>query len=162
MDYLLHLPGGYEDQPDALWPLILFLHGAGERGDDLEAVARHGIPREALRRPGLLPFVAISPQCPAGAIWDDLVDELLTLLTAVESQLRVDLARVYLTGLSMGGYGAWHLACLQPTRFAALAPVCGVSRCGAIARVAVLKECWCGHFTGLSTRWSRWTSHGGW
>ena len=101
---------------------MLFLHGAGERGSDLKKVAVHGPPKLVASRPDF-PFILISPQCPDGQVWSDEV--LLGLLDEVESKYRVDLTRVYLTGLSMGGYGTWSLGLKHPERFAAIAPVCG-------------------------------------
>ena len=119
-DYLLFLPEGYETQ--AQWPMILFLHGAGERGSNLEYVKRHGVARIVEEQSGF-PFIVASPQCPQGQYWS--VRLLNTLLDSAIAATRVDLNRVYLTGLSMGGYGTWHLAAAQPHRFAAAAPICG-------------------------------------
>lgn len=122
-DYLLYLPKGYGQQ-DRKWPLMLFLHGAGERGSDLNLVKKHGPPK--LVEAGQdLPFVIVSPQCPAGQWWPEHVDMLSALSDDVQSRYAIDPNRVYLTGLSMGGYGTWVLACQQPERFAAIAPVCG-------------------------------------
>lgn len=123
-DYLLHLPKGYGSDGRKEWPLILFLHGAGERGRDVAKVAVHGPPRLVKQRGGAdFPFILVSPQCPAGEVWSDEV--LLALLDSVISSHRVDTNRVYLTGLSMGGYGTWSLGTKYPERFAAIAPVCG-------------------------------------
>lgn len=105
-------------------PLVLFLHGAGERGSDPERVSTHGIPR-AIESGRNLPFVAISPQCPAQRSWSDYMPLLQELLDELTTSMRADPDRIYLTGLSMGGYGAWKLAAEAPTRFAALVPVCG-------------------------------------
>jgi predicted peptidase len=125
LDYLLHLPPGYHNAPPGRrWPLILFLHGAGERGHDLELVKRHGIARIAQEREDL-PFVAVSPQCPADSWWWQELESLSLLLDEIGSSLAVDARRIYLTGMSMGGYGTWHLAAAQPRRFAAIAPICG-------------------------------------
>ncbi len=124
LNYLLFLPEGYEDDPDKDWPLVFFLHGAGERGDDLEQLKIHGIPKVVEARPDM-PFVAVSPQCPAEEWWPAKVEELTTLLDHILARYRVDERRVYLTGISMGGYGSWSLAVAQPDRFAALVPICG-------------------------------------
>jgi len=120
MQYLLYLPEDY-DQQDA-WPLMLFLHGAGERGDDLQMVKKHGPPKliEAGRP---FPFIVISPQCPRDRRWNAF--ELARLLDEIVEKYKVDEQRVYVTGLSMGGFGTWALAAYQPGRFAAIAPVCG-------------------------------------
>ena len=119
--YLLYLPRGY-DGGRKRWPLLLFLHGASERGKDLELVKKHGPPR-LIAEGHDLPFVVVSPQCLARQSWS--TDTLDALLDDVIARYRVDEGRVCLTGLSMGGYGTWSLACEHPERFAAIAPVCG-------------------------------------
>jgi predicted peptidase len=101
---------------------MLFLHGAGERGSDLTKVAVHGPPKLAPQQPDF-PFILISPQCPEGEIWSR--DALLGLLDHAIKEYRVDTSRVYLTGLSMGGYGTWDLGLANPDRFAAIVPICG-------------------------------------
>lgn len=123
LKYLLYLPTEYAGtnnrQP---WPLMLFLHGSGERGTNVHKVAVHGPPK--LTKQGTnLPFIVASPQCPSGERWQE--DSLLALLDDIIANYRVDTNRVYLTGLSMGGYGAWSLAARHPERFAAVAPICG-------------------------------------
>ncbi len=120
--YLLFLPRDYQSQGEKKWPLILFLHGAGERGDDLERVKTHGPPKLVESQPDF-PFIVVSPQLPNGELWSNEV--LLALLDKVVSEHKVDEARIYLTGLSMGGYGSWSLAAAAPERFAAVAPICG-------------------------------------
>jgi len=120
--YLLYLPTGYDPESPARWPLMLFLHGAGERGDDLERVASHG-PCRIVRDGVDFPFILVSPQCPEGATWNP--ETLLALLDDLERRHRVDPTRIYLTGLSMGGFGSWALALRDPARFAAVAPICG-------------------------------------
>lgn len=119
--YLLYLPEGYE-RGRKRWPLLLFLHGAGERGKDLHLVKKHGPPRLIAEGRGF-PFLVVSPQCPARQWWS--VDVLDALLDEVIAKHRVDERRVYLTGLSMGGYGTWSLACERPECFAAIVPICG-------------------------------------
>lgn len=118
--YLLHLPKATPDSTKP--PMLLFLHGAGERGDDLELVKRHGVPKE-IEEGRELPFVIVSPQCEESAMWDP--DALAELVDDVASAEDVDPARIYVTGLSMGGRGTWELAVRYPKRFAAIAPVCG-------------------------------------
>lgn len=121
-DYLLFLPQGYQPKGEKRWPLILFLHGAGERGTNLSKVTVHGPPKIVKARPDL-PFIVVSPQCPEGETWSN--DTLLALLDDVSKRYRVDTNRVYLTGLSMGGFGTWSLGVQHPERFAAIAPICG-------------------------------------
>lgn len=121
LDYLLSLPEGYKKTGEA-WPLMLFLHGAGERGTNLQDVAVHGPPK-LIKAGAKLPFIIASPQCPDGLTWRD--EELLALLDDLTARLNVDTNRIYLTGLSMGGYGSWSLGTKFPERFAAIAPICG-------------------------------------
>jgi predicted esterase len=122
MRYLLSLPEGYEEDKAKRWPLIVFLHGAGERGDDLELVKIHGPPKliEAGER---YPFIVASPQLPLGEWWSP--DMVAWLTKDLIASLRVDPERVYLTGLSMGGYGTWDTAMKYPELYAAIAPICG-------------------------------------
>ncbi len=122
VDYLLFLPKGYDAQSGKKWPLILFLHGAGERGSDVWKVAVHGPPKYVATHPEF-PFIVVSPQCPDGQIWSS--DVLVGLLDDIQQSYRVDASRVYLTGLSMGGYGTWDLGLSHPERFAAIVPICG-------------------------------------
>jgi len=122
--YLLFLPRDYETDPNHKWPLILFLHGIGERGDDLELVKIYGIPKIVERQPDF-PFVAVSPQCPDETTWWDHRLTLKALLDGIVANYAIDATRIYLTGLSMGGYGTWSLAMAYPELFAAIAPICG-------------------------------------
>lgn len=120
MNYLLYLPKDYESQDS--WPLVLFLHGAGERGDDLNLVKTHGPPK-LIEQGKDFPFIVVSPQCPRERQWEPL--ELSALLDDVIARHKVDEDRIYVTGLSMGGFGTWRLAAYSPERFAAIAPICG-------------------------------------
>jgi len=120
-DYLLFLPRNYQPSGPR-WPLILFLHGAGERGDDLDMVKKHGL-AQIIEHEADFPFVVVAPQCPADGWWSS--DVLAALLDEVEEKYRVDKNKIYLTGLSMGGFGTWNLAMEQPHRFAAIVPICG-------------------------------------
>ena len=120
LDYLLYLPEGYETS-EKQYPLILFLHGAGESGSDVNRVKKHGMAKVVETRKDL-PFLVVSPQSPRMG-WN--VEALGALLDRIILDYRVDRDRVYLTGLSMGGYGTWALAAAQPERFAAIAPICG-------------------------------------
>jgi predicted peptidase len=118
--YLLYVPADYDDVPTRRWPLLLFLHGDGERGDDLDQIKREGLP-------GWLdlwqhfPFLVVSPQCPSRQSWplaalEELLDEILR-------SYRIDSTRLYATGLSGGATAAWELVIRDPGRFAAIAPV---------------------------------------
>lgn len=119
---LVSLPEGYDADPGRRWPLLLFLHGAGERGDSLEAVSIHGPIKE--RRAGRdLPFVIVAPQVPTGERWT--VGRVAAALDDALAEYRIDEDRVYLTGLSMGGFGTWEAIQRMPERFAAAVPICG-------------------------------------
>lgn len=122
-NYLLYLPKDYSENNES-YPLVLFLHGAGERGNDLEKVKVHGLPR-LINEGKEFPFIVVSPQCPEEVFWS--TDVLSALLDEIEANYRVDKNRIYVTGLSMGGNGTWSLALAEPNRFAAIAPVCGWS-----------------------------------
>jgi len=129
INYLLYLPKDYGKDGKKLWPMILFLHGAGERGDNLEAVKKHGPPK-LVAAGKELPFVIVSPQCPGDDWWTsvEMVDTLSALSDEMVARHRVDPDRIYLTGLSMGGFGTWEMALTFPKRFAAIAPICGRGR----------------------------------
>ena len=116
------MPKAAAAEPSKRWPLVLFLHGAGERGTNLNAVAVHGPPK-LVAAGREFPFILASPQCPSGQVWNPTT--LLALLDELQASLPVDGRRVYVTGLSMGGYGTWELAVKHPERFAAVAPICG-------------------------------------
>ncbi|MDN5201135.1 prolyl oligopeptidase family serine peptidase [Fulvivirgaceae bacterium BMA10] len=122
VDYFLFLPEGYDQDSEKKWPLMLFLHGAGERGDDLNLVKFHGPPKIVENQKDF-PFILVSPQCKAGTRW--YANALSDLLDEVIKKNNVDTDRIYVTGLSMGGYGTWNLATTYPDRFAAIAPICG-------------------------------------
>jgi predicted peptidase len=122
LNYQLFLPSRYGNDKSERWPLMLFLHGAGERGSDIEQVKTHGPPKLVKRRKAF-PFIVVSPQCATDTWWDP--DALTALLDDVVSRYRVDEDRVYVTGLSMGGYGSWALGGQDPDRFAAIVPICG-------------------------------------
>jgi len=126
LNYLLYLPPKYGDSKEK-WPLMLFLHGAGEKGPDLNKVTVHGPPKLVAKEGKTFPFVIVSPQCPEERGWTDelQLEALDGLLNDVVSRYRVDKDRIYVTGLSMGGFATWALAFRYPDRFAALAPICG-------------------------------------
>lgn len=123
--YLMYLPKGYNES-DAKLPMMLFLHGRGESYGPLSLVAKWGPPLMVSEGHDF-PFILVSPQCPGDDSWSKPSQQkrLSELLDSIVSNYRVDTDRVYLTGLSMGGYGSWRLAADQPDRFAAVVPVCG-------------------------------------
>jgi len=122
-NYLLYLPIDYNSS-DKEFPLVLFLHGAGERVTDIEKVKIHELPK-LINQGKEFPFILVSPQCPENMFWN--IDILAALLDDIEANYRVDKNKIYVTGLSMGGHGTWELAIAQPDCFAAIAPVCGWS-----------------------------------
>jgi predicted peptidase len=124
-DYLLYLPPEYDPAGERQWPLVVFLHGAGERGDEIEKVKTHGPPKLAAQGEHF-PFIIVSPQCPSEQWWE--ISDLNLLLDDLLARYPVDRDRVYLTGLSMGGFGTWEWAARNPERFAAVAPICGGGR----------------------------------
>jgi predicted peptidase len=120
LNYLLFLPEGY-DKADKPFPMILFLHGAGETGDNLSMVKKHGPPKIVEKKKDF-PFIVVSPQAPRRG-WNP--EALSALLDDVVAHYKVDKDRIYLTGLSMGGFGTWALAAAYPEKFAAIVPICG-------------------------------------
>jgi len=128
-NYLVFLPSEY-GKTDQKWPLLIFLHGAGECGDNLDLVKIHGPPKLAEQRPADFPFIIVSPQAekpkddgPFVENWE--TRKLSQLLDHLQTTYAVDTDRVYLTGLSMGGFGTLRWAAHEPKRFAAIVPVCG-------------------------------------
>ncbi|MEI6578760.1 MAG: prolyl oligopeptidase family serine peptidase [Eubacteriales bacterium] len=125
-NYLKYTPDGYDEKSDEKWPFIVFLHGSGERGDNIDIVWVNGPFRfENCKEKPNIPFFMVSPQCPDNRIWGNFTESLNEFLDDMLKELPVDPDRVYLTGLSMGGTGAWNWGMENPERFAAMAPVCG-------------------------------------
>lgn len=124
MNYLVYLPKDFDPASEQKWPLIYFLHGMGQRGDDIQIIKKHGIPND-LEAGAELPFIVVCPQCSAHSFWPMEIEALLALLDEITETYPVDMDRIYLTGLSMGGYGSWALGLSAPERFAAIAPICG-------------------------------------
>jgi len=124
LDWLCHVPVSARGDETRRWPVILFLHGSGERGDDLSIVKRHGLPAIVEHNEDF-PFIVVSPQCPSRSGWHTQLQALHSLVDRVFGTLPADPERLYLTGISMGGFGAWCLASRYPELFAAVAPICG-------------------------------------
>jgi predicted peptidase len=139
--YLRHLPPGYGEGGPRRWPLVLFLHGAGERGHHPRRLLAQGLPRHAAAHPEL-PVVLVSPQCTAASGWYVHIPTVSALLDEALGDPAVDPDRVYLTGISMGGFGAWYLGTRRPTTFAAVVPICGYGqrRLGFPERVCALGD----------------------
>lgn len=121
--YVQYLPKDYDENKK--YPLVFFLHGAGERGEDLDRAGIHGYMRYVKEEGAEYPFIYIGPQCPYDKFWGCYTESLLAFLDYICETLPIDRDRIYLTGLSMGGTGTWMLAMAAPERFAAIAPICG-------------------------------------
>jgi pimeloyl-ACP methyl ester carboxylesterase len=130
--YLIDLPRGYDAHPGQRWPLILYLHGGAEKGNDLRLVRESGLAKR-IAGGGELPAIVISPQCSWYEYWS--MPGLSQLLDDVSARYRVDPDRVYLTGASMGGDATWDLALAHPELFAALVPIAGESDPADAARI---------------------------
>ena len=119
---LLYLPTNYS-ATKSTYPVVIYLHGGSQRGNDLNKLKIYGLPY-LVDKGQNFPFIIASPQCPDGKFWstDNWFDSLYTELT---TKYRVDTNRVYLTGISMGGYGTWQTAVAYPHKFAAIVPLCG-------------------------------------
>ena len=122
-NYLLYLPKDYAKRDG--WPLMVFLHGAGERGNDLEQLKVHGPPK-LIAEGKDFPCIVVAPQCAKNTRW--YPQALIELIDQVANEHEIDKSRIYLTGLSMGGSGTWTLAAEYPKVFAAIAPICGRGR----------------------------------
>ena len=135
VNYLLYVPASYSKDAAADWPLIVFLHGSVQRGDNpapLEDMALLAFADEESD----FPFVAVIPQCPRNTVWSPRIVK--SVLDSVEATLRIDRNRVYLTGFSMGGYGTWQTAAAFPGTFAAIAPISAMSDLPDIPRLAAV------------------------
>jgi predicted peptidase len=124
LNYLIYIPPSYARAPKIRYPLIVYLHGTEQRGDNperLREVARMTV----VDANATLPFIAVFPQCPSNAYWAP--GPLKAMIDSLEQALRVDTDRIYLTGFSLGGYGTWQTAAALPDLFAAIAPLCGMS-----------------------------------
>ena len=126
LPYWITTPTDFDASRESL-PLILFLHGAGERGNDGEKVGIHGIPKYFGADADYLSqrVVTLSPQCPEGEVWIHLTHTVKALLDDVIEKYNIDPDRVSVTGISMGGFGTWDMLCTYPNTFAAAAPICG-------------------------------------
>lgn len=122
--YVVYLPRDYT--PERKWPVILFLHGAGERGTDGLKQSQVGIGTALRFFPERFPAVVVMPQCLPGERWaDGMADVALKALDDTIQRYQGDPNRIYLTGLSMGGAGSWYLGTAHPQRFAAIVSICG-------------------------------------
>lgn len=122
--YQVYVPAAYT--ASQRWPIILFLHGAGERGDDGLVQTQVGLGAAVRQNAARFPAIIVFPQAPAESLWTGVPAQMaMAALDETIREFRTDSDRVYLTGLSMGGNGTWYLAYRNPSRFAALIPICG-------------------------------------
>lgn len=121
--YVIYVPQDYS--PNNAWPLIVFLHGAGERGADGLIQTEVGIGSAIRRYPDRFPAIVLFPQCPENEFWDVMFAPMEGMMQRIQEEYAVDASRIYLTGLSMGGFGTWLWASMRPDTFAALMPICG-------------------------------------
>jgi len=122
--YQVYVPAAYS--AETRWPVILFLHGAGERGSDGLSQTAVGLAPAIRRDPARYPAIVVFPQAPSDSQWVGTPAAMaMAALLATMREFAVDSARVYLTGLSMGGHGTWYLAYRHPELFAAVVPICG-------------------------------------
>ena len=142
-DYLLYTPENWDKSKK--FPLLVFLHGAGERGDDIALAGRYG-PFKYAAEGKNYPFVMVAPQCKSNKYWGNYLESLDLFLDDIIEKYNIDEKRIYLTGLSMGGTGTWHWLMASPQRFAAAAPVCGTGICWYACRIAH-KPIWVTHGT---------------
>lgn len=125
LNYILTSPDGVKENERL--PLIVFLHGAGERGDDIEKLKVYCVPKLFTNNVNHkdLRVYTLSPQCPHNTTWIDYKRELLNLIDYIVANNNVDKDRVSLCGISMGGFGTWEMAMTYPDRFYKIAPLCG-------------------------------------
>lgn len=124
--YAVYVPRGYD--PAKEWPLVVFLHGRGERGDDGLLQTDVGIGHAIRKNPGRFPCIVVMPQCPDTGYWNAAFEDIDTCIADTLAAYTIDEDRMYLTGLSMGGYGTWTYGAKNAGRFAALIPICGGGR----------------------------------
>jgi predicted peptidase len=124
--YVVYVPEGYK--PSKEWPLIVFLHGASRRGNDNTRQTSQGLGPAILANPKRFPCLVLMPQCPEGMRWDQAADHIDTALDKTLREYNVDQQRVYLTGLSMGGFGTFYYGFENTERFAAFLPIAGGGR----------------------------------
>ena len=128
LNYILHIPKNTKEKK----PLIVFLHGSGEKGNDLEKVKING-PLKYVKNHELDSYI-LAPQCPENDYWN--AEVLYQLILKIERENNVDSNRIYLTGLSMGAWGVWNLAFAHPEKFAALVAIAGY-----VDRIPMIENC---------------------
>ena len=139
LGYYIYNPQEYAEEK---LPLIVFLHGAGERGNgtsELEKVKVNGLPKY-LSEGKEYPAIILVPQCPEGIVWNNLIFALKELIDTIIEEYNIDTERISITGISMGGFGTWEMGITYPELFSAMAPICGGGlswRCGRIKDIPI-------------------------
>ncbi|MBO7344821.1 MAG: phospholipase, partial [Clostridia bacterium] len=105
-------------------PLIVYLHGAGERGENIEHLYRHGMPK-LIKSGKEIPAIVLCPQCPAQFVWNNIVERLKNLIDLIVEEYQISKDRIAITGSSMGGFGTWEMGLTYANYFSAIAPVAG-------------------------------------
>lgn len=123
LNYMVNLPDNYDENPNELFPVIVFLHGVDERGNDINLVKKYGIHRysEILK----IPFIIVSPQCHANNFWDMHFADIEFLLQEVKIKYRTNMEKICLVGISLGAYGAWNFAMQRPKLFSSIVSIAG-------------------------------------
>lgn len=119
MNYIIFHPEHYEGLP-----LVIYLHGAGERGKNVSHLYAHAIPK-LIKEGNEFPAIILCPQCPAEFVWDNIPDKVKRLIDQIVEEFGVEKDRICITGSSMGGFGTWMMGKTYPTFFAGIAPVAG-------------------------------------
>lgn len=136
-NYLLYLPKDYSVQTKD-YPLVIYLHGGSHKGSDLNKLKEYGLPY-LVNQGNDFDFIIVSPQCPDNKYWSS-EDWFEPLYTKILDQYRIDINKVYLTGISMGGYGTFIVAMDYPDKFAAIVPLCGGCNDSDTTRICHLKD----------------------
>lgn len=143
MNYLIYFPDDYDGNSDKKWPLLIFLHGVGETGTDVNKLKSIGLAKN-IEEGHQYPFIIISPQeQDQGTGWN--IQSLYSFYQKIIEKYPVDKDRVYLTGLSMGGFGTWNFAIMYPEIFAAIIPICGGTHYHDMLKRIKKLPVWCFH-----------------
>ncbi len=146
--YSVYVPRDYDSSES--WPLIVFLHGKGERGRDGLLQTEVGIGTAIRRKPRRYPAIVVMPQCPTSCWWNGAEDLIDACIAKARKDYTINPKRVYLTGLSMGGFGSWTYGPKHVNEFAAIVPICGGGKtedAAALAKVPI----WAFHGTDDNT-----------